>query len=252
MAIFCRALERIEMKKGFTLAETLITLAVIGIVAAITIPVVVAKYDEKARITSLKKAYSALSQAYQLAVAENGPISDWGASITDTGKTDENNNPVLDNSGREEVAKIISKYLNVLKWCEIGQVCDERELFSADNKSIMYSSAYGIMTAKHTFFLTDGTKISTGYIVNSAEGAYADIFVVLPGNRKNNRIGYDAFYFYLKPDGRVLPSGLPGDWANIYTEGAGHGRTAWVLQYENFDYLKCDDLEWGKKTSCRG
>ena len=36
------------MKRAFTLAETLITLGIIGIVAALTIPVLVANYNTKA------------------------------------------------------------------------------------------------------------------------------------------------------------------------------------------------------------
>ena len=35
------------MKKGFTLAEVLITLAIIGVVAALTVPTVVHKYQQK-------------------------------------------------------------------------------------------------------------------------------------------------------------------------------------------------------------
>ena len=50
------------MKKvGFTLAETLITLGVIGVVAAITIPVLSAKIEEKRTINKLNDTYAILS-----------------------------------------------------------------------------------------------------------------------------------------------------------------------------------------------
>jgi prepilin-type N-terminal cleavage/methylation domain-containing protein len=45
-------------KKGFTLAEILITLAIIGVVAALTLPVLVKKYQKHQMIVQLKKAYS--------------------------------------------------------------------------------------------------------------------------------------------------------------------------------------------------
>jgi prepilin-type N-terminal cleavage/methylation domain-containing protein len=48
------------MKQGFTLAEVLITLAVIGVVAALTIPTVVRNYQKTQTVTKLKKTYSAM------------------------------------------------------------------------------------------------------------------------------------------------------------------------------------------------
>lgn len=50
-------------KFAFTLSEVLITLVIIGVVAAITVPVLFANYQEKAIKSSLKKNYSALTQA---------------------------------------------------------------------------------------------------------------------------------------------------------------------------------------------
>ena len=41
--------------RGFTLAETLITLGIIGVVAAMTIPVLVSNYQERQIATKLKK-----------------------------------------------------------------------------------------------------------------------------------------------------------------------------------------------------
>ncbi len=45
------------MKKAFTLAEVLITLGVIGVVAAMTMPSLVANYQKKVWVNQLKKLY---------------------------------------------------------------------------------------------------------------------------------------------------------------------------------------------------
>jgi prepilin-type N-terminal cleavage/methylation domain-containing protein len=58
-----RRLRLLAMTRGFTLAEVLITLGIIGVVAALTIPGPVAKYQKKAWQTGLKKEYSMLAQA---------------------------------------------------------------------------------------------------------------------------------------------------------------------------------------------
>ncbi|MBP7211391.1 type II secretion system protein, partial [bacterium] len=51
-------------KKAFTLAEVLITLGIIGVVAALTIPTLMQRTQDREAISALKKFYSTLSSAY--------------------------------------------------------------------------------------------------------------------------------------------------------------------------------------------
>ncbi len=60
---------KIMMKKGFTLAEVLITLAIIGVVAALTIPSVILNTNQQEYKTGLKKAVSVLNQAISMNMA---------------------------------------------------------------------------------------------------------------------------------------------------------------------------------------
>lgn len=62
---------------GFTLAEVLITLGVIGVVAAMTIPTLISEYKKRTVIEQLKGFYSTFSQAIKLSEIENGAISSW-------------------------------------------------------------------------------------------------------------------------------------------------------------------------------
>ena len=59
-------------KKAFTLAEVLITLMIIGIVAALTIPSVISNYQQQEFKTGLKKAVSVLNEAIQTNIAIDG------------------------------------------------------------------------------------------------------------------------------------------------------------------------------------
>lgn len=63
--------------KGFTLAEVLITLGIIGVVAAITIPSLISNYQKKSTVTQLKKTYATISNAIRLSEDENGELSGW-------------------------------------------------------------------------------------------------------------------------------------------------------------------------------
>ena len=72
-----RSDNRTSLKVAFTLAEVLITLAVIGIVAAITIPGIVHKYKKTEIETKLKRFYSMANQAIQLSEIDNGPKESW-------------------------------------------------------------------------------------------------------------------------------------------------------------------------------
>ena len=77
--------ERNVMKKAFTLAEVLITLGIIGVVAAMTLPALTAKYKEKILITQIKRAYSDLQNALKLYAVQN-ECSDISC-ISDTNST---------------------------------------------------------------------------------------------------------------------------------------------------------------------
>ena len=65
------------MKKAFTLAEVLITLGIIGIVAAMTLPTLINKYEKSVATTKLKRIYSLLTNATQRAINDYGPSEYW-------------------------------------------------------------------------------------------------------------------------------------------------------------------------------
>ena len=60
----------LKEKFGFTLAEVLITLGIIGIVSAITIPTLINNYKEKVRNNQSKKVYATLNQALRMTISD--------------------------------------------------------------------------------------------------------------------------------------------------------------------------------------
>lgn len=63
--------------KGFTLAEVLITLGIIGIIAAMTLPILIGSYKKQEVVTRLKKFYTTLNNALIMSVSENGDMVYW-------------------------------------------------------------------------------------------------------------------------------------------------------------------------------
>lgn len=66
--------------RAFTLAEVLITLGIIGIIAAMTLPSIIASYRRKVVVLRLKRTYSVLSQAFERSKADYGDPSGWELS----------------------------------------------------------------------------------------------------------------------------------------------------------------------------
>ncbi|MFA6990032.1 MAG: type II secretion system protein [Candidatus Gastranaerophilaceae bacterium] len=59
-------------KAAFTLAEVLLTLTIIGIIAAMTIPALMNNTNKTENVAALKKAYSTIMQATLMITADNG------------------------------------------------------------------------------------------------------------------------------------------------------------------------------------
>ncbi len=61
-------------RAGFTLAEVLITLGIIGVVAALTMPALMASYQKKVLETRIKKFYSVQNQVISMKIAQDGAV----------------------------------------------------------------------------------------------------------------------------------------------------------------------------------
>ena len=236
-------------KKAFTLAEVLITLAVIGVVAALTIPTLVTKYHEKQRVTQLKKAYSVLNQAFIMAVGDYGTPDNWGLTITQT--KDEEDNEIYDYTGAINISKTLTNYLNA-KPLSKGTVF-EKSVYSLDGRLAFEN--WGGKENEQWYEVGDGTIFGTGWVsILSCNPYCGDFWVVLPGGAKKI-IGVDVFNFYVTRKG-IIPNNHFDKYCNK-NDGSdpnatmqGRGCTQWALYNDNMDYLHCDDLSWDGKHKC--
>ena len=86
---------------AFTLAEVLVTLGIIGVVAAMTLPTLIESHNRQVVETRLEKFYSTINQAIVRAEVDFGDRSDWYQD-TNNIETDENGKPINGSSGVEK------------------------------------------------------------------------------------------------------------------------------------------------------
>ena len=96
-----------KRKAAFTLAEVLITLGIIGVVAAMTLPALIQKNNNRVVETRLQKFYSSINQAVQRAEVDYGDKKYWYQD-TNNIETDKDGNPV---KGSSTVEKWWNKYM---------------------------------------------------------------------------------------------------------------------------------------------
>lgn len=144
---------------AFTLAEVLITLGIIGVVAAMTIPSLITKHQKSVFATRVKQTYSIISNALITSVAENGEPDTWdyGDSVENVGQPNPND--------REHVKYMAEKY--IIKYLKVVQ------------KEIDDTPCYLLSNGTTLYFMTDGPTDSSG--IYSPDSLY----IVANVNKKN-------------------------------------------------------------------
>lgn len=223
------------MKKfAFTLAEVLITLGIIGVVAAITMPSVIAKQREKVLVERLKVTYSIFSQAYLMAINENGDSINWDIGRADTA------------DGAQKLYNIFKPYLIKARDCNTQKDC------FADNYESLFGSSYIWQPKTHTLYargiLSNGVSFlfwSNG--TGCPNNACGSIKVDINGLQKPNKAGVDFFSFRIQAN-KIIPSYYKnpaptyGEFCKYNDKSNKNGTmcTGWVIQRGNMDYLRRD------------
>lgn len=190
-------------KDGFTLAEVLITLGIIGIVAAMTIPSIIEYFNNKDKIATLKKIYSTLSQATIFAIQNNGHSEYWQIQDNDTN--------IIENlySYYSPFLKVIKFCKNKEKGCWVNEVNDlkGKKFHWYDNTQIGVNSV-SVRLADGTTLTLDvfqTTKNDLGVNLNKPSLVF---FVDTNGEKLPNTFGKDIFTFVLDAqNGIIVPAG---------------------------------------------
>ena len=168
---------------AFTLAEVLITLGIIGVVAALTMPALIQNYRKSVVENKLKSEYSLISNAIRMSEAKNGSLEDW--STCDEDSSYECTKNFFDN--------YLAPELKIVKFCglENRDECWTAPVsLSGKNGYLPTNSFNKTLTA----ILSNGTSLYMWAGGQNSEAAHLQIWFDIDGPTKGkNTIGVDVF-----------------------------------------------------------
>ena len=230
----------LKRKTAFTLAEVLITLGIIGIVAALTLPTLIANYQEKVWIKQFKTSYSILSQAYVQAYNDYGLLEDWGLNAA----TDKENN--------YKAAKILTSYIKPAQdYGQVGKRIHKNRYIDLDGRGVggMSNGLDGRDSNAYIFALANGAVINingTGHIGDYSKNILVAVGLDINGYKGPNQLGKDFFLLYLNQKNNYPEiTGYPHWWvgpnncSTKTTSGwhSGGACATWLIKRGNMDYL---------------
>ncbi len=232
---------------AFTLAETLVVMGIIGVVAALTIPNLNQSTGDRERVAKVRKIYANLNDAYGRATATYGPIMTW--FINDT----------TEEAKTERFAKRLTQFMKVSKDCGIGT--GEGCFLQKDGK---FSDGTGDPDSPYNWDSDYKVLLADGASLNLFVGTMPQITVDIDGPKGSAIWNKELFAFSIDSNDELFPVGYNYSNSQLITNcftpsnAIAGNCTGWVIQTGNMDYLKATNgkcpngtmLSW-ENTSCK-
>jgi type II secretory pathway pseudopilin PulG len=204
------------MKKSciaFTLAEVLITLLIIGIVASLVIPAIINDSKEAEYNTGVKKAYADLSNALKMIQINNGGVVNVGTGA---------------NFG------LRNEFCNLMSCVKTDTL---ENIFNAGN----YRFYKGSIINWSSYYAYPAAVLNNGYLINFR--SYVDcnqydvnacgfIKIDINGYKLPNMLGKDLYFFWITKNDNgyysILPGGTNGDSNAPLPSGCTTGSNSWA------------------------
>jgi len=205
------------MKKfvAFTLSEVLITVGIIGVISALTVPTLVKNYQTKANVIQLRKVVSEIENAVDMLITEEGKTSLASTSIAQDGGVD----------------NFIRTHFKTIKTCssENTNECfanedyisingDGASTFSCDGNSYILANSAAICASRAMLVdidaTLDGQKLENAN--RQVEGVNIELYIDTNGAQGPNIGGRDMFHMFIQPDGKIYDQ---ANYANFICGG---------------------------------
>ena len=176
------------------MAEVLITLGIIGVVAAVTLPTLVANYQKTVWVNQLKKAYSSLNNGVKQMIVEQG--------CSDVTCTNFSDNDGFVDIGISLEDDFIKQFVKTFKLSNVQEL-DNNSIYSYEINLLSSGSASGL---KDHMAGVGGTT-PDGMIVYLGGIYLLGYFICVDTNglKNPNQLGRDIFWFQVSLKGTVVP-----------------------------------------------
>ena len=202
---------------AFTLAEVLITLAIIGVVAALTIPTLVQNYQKKQWVSGLQKGYATLNNVFKMAMATDGVDSITQTSLWQA-------LPYCDSWGSRcsgDSSKDYSAFISELnKYLKVNKYYNPDEFTSIKYKILDGRDYDGDLTKMYRLkiYSADGIVYYLRFHVNGYREEFKStwlgyIEIDVNGDNSPNQHGRDLFEVIVFDNGKLLFPGTQ-EWAD--------------------------------------
>ena len=167
-----------SFKMGFTLAEILVTIGIIGVVAAVSMPSLIANVQKNTYVTQFHKAYSDISNVMVKYMSDEKVESLKEAGLSNN-----------------SFSTFFNNYFNVVKKCDNFTDCFSDSYTYLDGAQLSLSG-----TGYYSVLLESGAAI--GLKSTSTPSLPYVLIIDVNGQKAPNRVARDLFAIYLTPDGK--------------------------------------------------
>ena len=209
--------------KGFTLAEVLITLGIIGVVAALTLPSLIANYRKQQYVNSLKAGYSILNNGFRTMMADECVDDIEDTELFSVIKSVGSDTDTV--ASEQAAAKVLSKYFQKARLISRADLINKsscKDLVGkgprfwnlgdktqcSGNYNMQYALPNGMTLSIYLEETCMKSSLSDAEIV-AAGGKMTkycgQIDLDINGEREPNQWGRDGYRFFITQSGSVVP-----------------------------------------------
>ena len=187
----------LTFKPAFTLAEVLITLGIIGVVAALTIPNLLTAHKKHVIESKLERAVSVINQTIKMSESENGEMETWDKNLTYP----------------EFIDRYFRPHIKIMQICEGYNTCGYQGTQNWTHLNGTKNGAYHspFNNGRVPFISMDGILYVFGYKsenTNVAANNDKIIIIDINGSQKPNVFGQDVFFLYRDEEAdSIIPYG---------------------------------------------
>lgn len=211
-----------KFHKAFTLAEVLVTLGIIGVVAALTLPILTNKHQNSVALAGIKVAYAKINDGF-LFMRSDENLDDLRSLSVFHNMTPET---FQDESVQANLDEQMKKYFNIVKSYKAGETCSECPVYVKMNGELadggQYDYAWRGFSSDGMIYFMHLSGPQEAANKGKIQSIVAYFFVDINGTKLPNKWGKDMFQYALAQNGMLYSA-----WGKELSEAMPESQTYW-------------------------